>query len=29
LLQVTVENGQIVEGIDYFHPEHAWDAFWA
>jgi uncharacterized protein len=28
LLHVTIRDGQIVEGVDYFHPEHAWDAFW-
>jgi ketosteroid isomerase-like protein len=29
LLQVTIRDGKIVEGIDFFHPEHQWDAFWA
>jgi ketosteroid isomerase-like protein len=29
LLQVVIRNGRISEGIDHFHPEHAWDAFWA
>ena len=29
LLHVTILGGQIVEGVDYFHPERAWDAFWA
>lgn len=29
LIQVVIRNGRIVEGIDHFHPEHAWDAFWA
>ena len=29
LLQVTIVDGQIVEGIDYFHQEHLWDAFLA
>jgi ketosteroid isomerase-like protein len=29
VLNVRIENGRIVEGTDYFHPEHAWDAFWA
>lgn len=29
LLHVTIEDGQIVEGVDHFHPEHLWDAFWA
>ena len=28
-LHVTIRNGQIVEGVDYFHQEHLWDAFWA
>lgn len=28
LLHVTIRNGRIVEGRDYFHPEHLWDAFW-
>ena len=25
LLHVRIRGGQIVEGVDYFHPEHAWD----
>lgn len=29
LLQVAIRRGQIVEGVDHFHPEHLWDAFWA
>lgn len=29
LLHVVIRDGRIVEGTDYFHPEHAWDAFWA
>jgi ketosteroid isomerase-like protein len=29
LLHVTIRDGKIVEGIDFFHPEHQWDAFWA
>jgi hypothetical protein len=29
LLHVTIVNGQIVEGVDCFHPEHLADAFWA
>ena len=29
LLHVTIRRGQIVEGVDHFHPEHVWDAFWA
>ena len=29
MLYVRVRDGRIVEGTDYFHPEHAWDAFWA
>ncbi len=28
-LHVTIRNGQIVEGVDHFHHEHLWDAFWA
>ena len=28
LLHVTIRDGRIVEGRDYFHPEHLWDAFW-
>jgi ketosteroid isomerase-like protein len=29
LLHVTISGGQITEGIDAFHQEHVWDAFWA
>jgi ketosteroid isomerase-like protein len=29
LLHVAIRNGQIAEGVDHFHPEHVWDAFWA
>lgn len=29
VLRVRISNGQIVEGIDHFHQEHLWDAFWA
>jgi ketosteroid isomerase-like protein len=29
LLHVTIHAGVIVEGMDYFHPEHLWDAFWS
>lgn len=28
-LSVRIEQGRIVEGIDHFHQEHLWDAFWA
>jgi len=28
MLHVVIRNGQIVEGIDHFHQEHLWDAFW-
>ena len=28
LLHVAIRDGQIVEGVDHFHPEHVWDAFW-
>lgn len=28
LLYVVIRGRQIVEGIDHFHPEHLWDAFW-
>jgi hypothetical protein len=28
LLHVTIRDGRIVDGVDHFHPEHAWDAFW-
>lgn len=28
LLHVTIRDGQIVEGVDHFHQEHLWDAFW-
>jgi len=27
-LHVTIRDGQIVEGVDHFHQEHVWDAFW-
>lgn len=27
-LAVTIRGGRIVEGIDHFHQEHLWDAFW-
>jgi len=27
-LAVRIEDGRIVEGIDHFHQEHLWDAFW-
>jgi len=29
LLHVVIRRGQIVEGVDHFHQEHLWDAFWA
>jgi ketosteroid isomerase-like protein len=29
LLHVSIQDGQIAEGIDCFHPEHAWDEFWS
>jgi hypothetical protein len=29
LLHVTIRDGQIAEGVDHFHQEHLWDAFWA
>jgi uncharacterized protein len=29
LLHVTIRSGQIVEGVDHFHEEHLWDAFWS
>ena len=29
LLHVTIRDGQIVEGLDCFHQEHLWDAFWS
>ena len=29
LLHITIRDGRIVEGVDHFHHEHAWDAFWA
>ena len=29
LLHVSIQNGQIAEGTDCFHPEHAWDEFWS
>lgn len=28
-LHVTIRDGVIVEGVDHFHQEHLWDAFWA
>jgi ketosteroid isomerase-like protein len=28
-LAITVNGGRIVEGVDHFHHEHLWDAFWA
>lgn len=28
-LHVTIRDGQIVEGLDHFHHEHLWDAFWS
>jgi ketosteroid isomerase-like protein len=28
ILHVTIRGGQIVEGVDAFHHEHLWDAFW-
>jgi uncharacterized protein len=28
LLRVRIRDGQIIEGVDHFHQEHAWDAFW-
>jgi ketosteroid isomerase-like protein len=28
LLHVVIRDGRIIEGSDYFHPEHDWDAFW-
>jgi ketosteroid isomerase-like protein len=28
LLHVVIRDGQIVEGVDCFHQEHLWDAFW-
>jgi len=27
-LHVLIRDGRIVDGTDYIHPEHAWDAFW-
>lgn len=29
VLLVAIRDGRIVEGVDHFHPEHLWDAFWA
>ena len=29
LLHVTIRGGQVVEGLDCFHHEHLWDAFWS
>jgi ketosteroid isomerase-like protein len=29
LLHVKIQDGRIVEGVDCFHQEHLWDAFWA
>ncbi|MEZ5320367.1 MAG: nuclear transport factor 2 family protein [Vicinamibacterales bacterium] len=29
MLHLTIRDGLIVEGTDYFRPEHLWDAFWA
>jgi len=29
LLHVAIRSGQIVEGVDHFHQEHLWDAFWS
>jgi ketosteroid isomerase-like protein len=29
LLHVSIQNGQIAEGVDHFHPEHMWDEFWS
>ena len=28
-LHVAIRDGVIVEGVDHFHQEHLWDAFWA
>jgi len=28
-LYVTIRGGHIVEGLDHFHQEHVWDAFWS
>jgi ketosteroid isomerase-like protein len=28
LLHVTIRDGRIVEGVDHFHQEYLWDAFW-
>jgi ketosteroid isomerase-like protein len=28
LLRVRIQDGRIVEGVDHFHQEHEWDAFW-
>lgn len=27
-LVVRIANGKIIEGTDYIHHEHQWDAFW-
>ena len=29
ILHVRIRDGRIVEGMDAFHHEHLWDAFWA
>jgi uncharacterized protein len=29
MLNVMIRDGKIVEGTDYFHQEHLWDAFWS
>lgn len=28
-LHLTIHDGRVVEGVDYLHQEHLWDAFWA
>jgi len=28
-LHLTIRDGRVVEGVDYLHQEHLWDAFWA
>ncbi len=28
VLRVAIANGKITRGIDHFHQEHVWDAFW-
>lgn len=28
LLRVRIRDGQIIEGVDHFHQEYLWDAFW-